>query len=75
MTDRIYLPLKGVRILSFELAFALPAGTRALSDLGADVVRVAPPGGNPLSRYISVIDGRYNPCWTLQERETPRGTR
>jgi len=67
MTDRVYLPLKGVRILSFEIAFALPAGTRALSDLGAEVIRVAPPGGNPLSRYISVIDGVFHgkPCISI----------
>lgn len=67
MTARNYLPLKGIRILSFEIAFALPAGTRALSDLGADVIRVAPPGGNPLSRYISVIDGVFHgkPCISI----------
>lgn len=64
MTARVYLPLQGVRVLSFELAFALPAGTRVLSDLGAEVVRVARPGGNPFSRYISAVDGVFHgkPC-------------
>jgi crotonobetainyl-CoA:carnitine CoA-transferase CaiB-like acyl-CoA transferase len=67
MKSKIYAPLKGVRILSFELAFALPAGTRALHDLGADVVRVTPPGGNNFGRYVSVSDGVFHgkPCISI----------
>jgi|TARA_B100000315_G_scaffold260445_1_gene321938 crotonobetainyl-CoA:carnitine CoA-transferase CaiB-like acyl-CoA transferase len=70
----VYLPLKGVRVLSFELAFALPAGTRVLSDLGAEVVRVARPGGNPYSRYISAVDGVFHgkPCIDI-DLKTARG--
>lgn len=47
-----------MRVLSFEVAFSLPAGTRALAELGAEVVRIAGParGGGP---YIGVIDGVY----------------
>ena len=58
MARRRYLPLRGIRVLSFEVAFSLPAGTRALAELGAEVVRVAGPtrGGGP---YIGVIDGVY----------------
>ena len=58
-----YKPLSGIKILSFELAFSLPAGTRALHDLGADVVRVSPPERQQ-DRYISVIDGVFHgkPC-------------
>ena len=74
MAMRVYLPLKGVRVLSFELAFALPAGTRVLSDLGAEVVRVARPGGNPFSRYISAVDGVFHgkPCVDI-DLKTERG--
>ncbi|MDA1075073.1 MAG: CoA transferase [Proteobacteria bacterium] len=54
-----YKPLNGTRVLSFELAFSLPAGTRALHDLGADVVRVSPPERQQ-DRYISVIDGVFH---------------
>jgi crotonobetainyl-CoA:carnitine CoA-transferase CaiB-like acyl-CoA transferase len=54
-----FAPLEGVRVLSFELAFSLPAGTRALHDLGADVVRVSPPERRH-DRYISVIDGVFH---------------
>lgn len=58
MARRRYLPLRGIRVLSFEVAFSLPAGTRTLAELGAEVVRVAGParGGGP---YIGVIDGVY----------------
>ena len=56
-TDR-YVPLDGIRVLSFELAFSLPAGTRALAELGAEVVRVAGPQRAGES-YIAVIDGVF----------------
>ena len=64
---RTYLPLDGIKVLSFETAFALPAGTRALHDLGADVVRVASPGGNAFGRYVSVTDGVFHgkPCISI----------
>jgi CoA:oxalate CoA-transferase len=60
---RTFKPLAGIKVLSFELAFSLPAGTRALHDLGADVVRVSPPERQQ-DRYISVIDGVFHgkPC-------------
>ena len=51
-------PLAGIKVLSFELAFALPAGTRALHDLGAEVVRVSPPA-RQVDRYVGYIDGVF----------------
>lgn len=53
---RRWRPLRGVRVLSFEAAFSLPAGTRVLADLGAEVVRVGWPGGT-YGTYIAIIDG------------------
>ena len=44
-------------MLSFEVAYSLPAGTRTLAELGAEVVRVAGPGRD--SYYIGVVDGVY----------------
>ncbi len=55
---KAWLPLKGVRVLSFELAFALPAGTKALYDLGAEVVRVTPPA-REVEPYIGILDGVF----------------
>jgi crotonobetainyl-CoA:carnitine CoA-transferase CaiB-like acyl-CoA transferase len=53
-----YLPLRGVRVLAFETAYSLPAGTRTLAELGAEVVRVAAPARG-FGVYISVVDGVF----------------
>ncbi|HEY1702496.1 MAG TPA: CoA transferase [Trebonia sp.] len=37
-------PLNGVKIIAFEHAWAAPYGTMMLADMGADVVKVEPPG-------------------------------
>lgn len=50
-------PLRGVRVLSFEVAYSLPAGTRTLAELGAEVVRVAGPARD--SFYVGMTDGVY----------------
>jgi len=40
-------PLVGVKILEFTQIIAGPMGCQLLADLGADVVKVEPPGGEP----------------------------
>jgi crotonobetainyl-CoA:carnitine CoA-transferase CaiB-like acyl-CoA transferase len=37
-------PLNGVRVIAFEHAWAAPYATMMLADMGADVVKVEPPG-------------------------------
>jgi crotonobetainyl-CoA:carnitine CoA-transferase CaiB-like acyl-CoA transferase len=37
-------PLNGVKVIAFEHAWAAPYGTMMLADMGADVVKVEPPG-------------------------------
>ena len=44
------LPLHGVRILALEQMQALPYATQLLAHLGADVVKVEPPGGGDSGR-------------------------
>lgn len=50
-----FRPLEGVRVLALEVAASLPAGTRTLGDLGADVLRIAEPAGQT-SPYTRVFD-------------------
>jgi crotonobetainyl-CoA:carnitine CoA-transferase CaiB-like acyl-CoA transferase len=54
---RAYRPLAGVRILSFELAYSLPAATRLLAELGAEVVKVSPPRGVGFNDFTTAVDG------------------
>jgi crotonobetainyl-CoA:carnitine CoA-transferase CaiB-like acyl-CoA transferase len=37
-------PLNGLKVIAFEHAWAAPYGTMMLADMGADVVKVEPPG-------------------------------
>jgi len=59
MTDRT-LPLHGVRVLDCSRVLAGPFATMLLADLGADVVKLEPPGGDE-SR------GWGPPWWGLPE--------
>ncbi|MCP4037607.1 MAG: CoA transferase [bacterium] len=43
--------LSGVRVLEFSLIFSAPYAGVQLSDLGAEVIKVEPPGGEPF-RYM-----------------------
>jgi crotonobetainyl-CoA:carnitine CoA-transferase CaiB-like acyl-CoA transferase len=49
-------PLAGVRILDFSSFFAVGFGSRLLSDLGADVIKVETPDGDQMRPLPDVFD-------------------
>jgi cinnamoyl-CoA:phenyllactate CoA-transferase len=50
-------PLEGVKVLELATFIAGPCCARYLADLGAEVIKVEPPGGDPL-RFTAVNEGR-----------------
>jgi len=54
-------PLRGIRIVEFGHFIAAPFATRVLGDLGAEIIKIEPPGGDPVRRWGEQIDG--NGLW------------
>jgi crotonobetainyl-CoA:carnitine CoA-transferase CaiB-like acyl-CoA transferase len=48
-------PLAGLRVLEFSLILSAPYGGSQLSDLGAEVVKVEQPGGDPFRNLGAVV--------------------
>ncbi|MCC7106613.1 MAG: CoA transferase [Chloroflexi bacterium] len=51
------LPLQGLRVVALEQAVAAPFCSRNLADLGADVVKIEPPGGDFARAYDTAARG------------------
>jgi formyl-CoA transferase len=57
-------PLSGLRILELGHFIAAPFCTRVLADLGADVIKVEPPGrGDPVRTWGAIPDGETTSAW------------
>jgi crotonobetainyl-CoA:carnitine CoA-transferase CaiB-like acyl-CoA transferase len=54
-------PLAGLRVLEIGHFVAAPFCTRILGDLGADIIKVEPPDGDPIRKWGEAIDG--NSLW------------
>jgi cinnamoyl-CoA:phenyllactate CoA-transferase len=50
-------PLEGIKVVELATFIAVPACGRYLADLGASVVKVEPPNGDPV-RYLAFNEGR-----------------
>lgn len=50
-------PLTGLRIVEFGHFIAAPFATRVLGDLGAEIIKVEPPSGDPVRGWGEQVDG------------------
>ena len=55
------LPLNGLKVLEIGHYIAAPFCTRILADLGAEVIKLEPPGGDPFRGWGAAKDG--NSVW------------
>lgn len=61
-------PLAGLRIVELGHFVAAPFCTRLLADLGADVIKVEPPGGDPVRQWGRQVEGAGAPWWSMHAR-------
>src|SRR3546814_6606586 len=50
--------LSGLRVLEIGHFIAAPFCTRLLGDLGADVIKIEPPAGDPARQWGEMVNGR-----------------
>src|SRR5918911_1252122 len=49
-----WLPLAGIQVIDFSMFVPGPFASSMLADLGADVIKVEPPRGDPGRSYVPV---------------------
>src|SRR5687767_12353188 len=59
--------LDGLRVLEIGHFVAAPFCTRLLADLGADVIKIEPPAGDPVRQWGAQVDGR-SLWWSMHGR-------
>ncbi len=67
MPDAIQPLLRSLRVLELGHFIAAPFCTRVLADLGADVIKVEPPGGDPVRGWGMQANGR-SIWWSVHGR-------
>jgi len=68
MPSKSLVPLlDGLRVLEIGHFVAAPFCTRLLADLGADVIKIEPRGGDPARRWGEMVDGR-SLWWSMHAR-------
>ncbi len=51
-------PLRDLRVVEFGHFIAAPFATRVLGDLGAEIIKIEPPGGDPVRGWGAQSEGR-----------------
>ena len=62
-----YGPLTGLRILEIGHFIAAPFCTRVLGDMGAEIIKIEPPTGDPIRTWGQQRDG-HSPWWSQHGR-------
>ena len=60
-------PLQGLRVLDLGQYIAAPAAAQTLADLGADVIKLEPPGGDA-ARHVGWSQDAYGPMFSAYNR-------
>ena len=62
--------LEGIRVIEHATYMAAPGAGSILSDWGADVIKIEPPGGDPIRNFFSTIgtDLQDNPVFDFDNR-------
>ncbi len=66
-TSSAAAPLAGIRVLELGHYVAAPFATRLLGDLGAEIIKVEPPGGDPVRQWGARYKGS-SPWWSVHAR-------
>ncbi len=64
--------LKGIRVVEMASYVAAPSAGGIMADWGAEVIKIEPPGGDPIRKFFESIAGRsdvkQNPIFDLDNR-------
>eukprot|EP01038_Epipyxis_sp_PR26KG_P016990 gene16990-23336_t len=47
--------LKGLKVIEYATYIAAPGAGGLMADWGADVIKIEPPGGDPIRRFFDTI--------------------
>ncbi|GAM99169.1 putative hydroxyproline dehydratase [alpha proteobacterium U9-1i] len=63
--------LKGLKVIDYATYIAAPGAAGIFADWGADVIKVEPPGGDPIRLFFATVGieaSGVNPVWEMDNR-------